>query len=290
MVIPISVAGGMACSCCEWLLLRPNASSLSEPTEGITLSWMKHPLTRNLEVDDPETTRRRRAIIRQKRFLFKLYTEWYACIRDAVPSGNEKVVELGSGAGFFKEIMPEAITTEVLALEGIDVRLPADGGLPFEDRSLRAIVMTDVLHHLRFPRRFFHEASRCVRPGGTVVMIEPWVTKWSRFIYSRFHDEPFLPESQTWELPHKGPLSGANGALPWMIFKRDRERFETEFPEWQVDKIQPMMPFAYLLSGGVSMPAFCPGCFYGLWRAVERALGPIERSMAMFALIVLVRS
>jgi len=45
--------------------------------------------------------------------------------------------------------------------------------LPFADDTLRAIVMTDVLHHLQNLRRFFKEASRCVEVGGKVIMIEP---------------------------------------------------------------------------------------------------------------------
>ena len=37
------------------------------------------------------------------------------------------------------------------------------------------------------------------------------------------------------------------------MFVRDRERFAREFPEWQVRVIEPMMPFRYVLSGGVSL-------------------------------------
>jgi len=44
------------------------------------------------------------------------------------------------------------------------------------DGSLRAIVMTDVLHHIPNVESFFAEAARCVRPGGVIVMIEPWLT------------------------------------------------------------------------------------------------------------------
>src|SRR5262249_31802772 len=39
------------------------------------------------------------------------------------------------------------------------------------------------------------QATRCVRSGGVVAMIEPWVTPWSRFVYTRLHHEPFQPET-----------------------------------------------------------------------------------------------
>jgi SAM-dependent methyltransferase len=254
------------------------------------MSFLAHPLTRGLDVDDPKTTELRRQIIKQKRFLFKLYSEWYFLIGENLPAVDGKIVELGSGAGFLKEVMPDVITTEVLPLDGIDVQLPADGTLPFADNSLRAIVMTDVLHHIRTPRSFLREATRCVREGGAIVMIEPWVTAWSRFVYSRLHDEPFRPDSPEWEFPEQGPLSGANGALPWIIFERDREQFEKEFPEWQIQKMQPMMPLSYLLSGGVSMRALFPGVMYQPVRALERDFKGLEENMAMFAVITLLRS
>ena len=89
-------------------------------------------------------------------------------------------------------------------------------------------------------------------------MIEPWVSPWSRFIYSRFHHEPFRPETPDWEFPRGGPLSAANMALPWVMLVRDREMFDREFPQWRVRRIHPFMPFRYLLSGGVSMRSLAP--------------------------------
>jgi len=82
-------------------------------------------------------------------------------------------------------------------------------------------------------------------------------------------------------------LSGANSALPWIIFDRDRTRFEREFPEWQIHTIKPFMPFRYLLSGGVSMHSLMPGWSFALWRNLENLLRPWMKSLAMFALIVL---
>ncbi len=252
--------------------------------------WLLHPATRGMDVDDPQTTERRRAIIRNKRFLFQLYEEWYGLIRRHLPSGADPVVELGSGAGFMKEWIPGLVTTDVLPVAGVDRVLPATGILPFADGSLRAIVMTDVLHHIGTPERFFTEAARVVRPGGAIVMIEPWVTPWSRFVYGHFHSEPFRPEAEQWGFPDQGPLSGANGALPWILFVRDRSKFERQFPEWSPTRIEPLMPFAYLLSGGVSLRSLAPGWAYRPCRVLERALGPVGKRSAMFALITLVRN
>jgi hypothetical protein len=120
-------------------------------------------------------------------------------------------------------------------------------------------------------------------------MIEPWVTPWSRIIYGRLHHEPFEPETASWSIAGSGHLSGANGALPWIIFERDRTLFENEFPGWRIERIIPMMPFVYLLSGGVSLRSFVPGWSFAAIRGLERAFSPWRRHLAMFALIVLRR-
>jgi SAM-dependent methyltransferase len=254
---------------------------------GLT-RWLEHPLTRGLDVDDPRTTRLRRRILAEKRFLRRIYEEWYVAIAAALPPGDRPVLELGSGAGFLADFVPRLVRSEVFQTPGIDLVL--DGlALPFAAGALRGIAMTNVLHHLPRPVRFFAEAARCVGPGGVVTMIEPWVTPWSRWVYTRLHPEPFLPEASEWEIPAGGPLSGANGALPWILFQRDRDRFEREAPEWRVRSVEPIMPVRYLVSGGISLRTLAPAASFPLWRGFERALSPVAGRLAMFAHVVLER-
>ncbi len=250
--------------------------------------WLAHPLLRDLDVDDPRTTALRRQIIRDNRFLRQIYQEWYGALIASLPQGFGSVLELGSGAGFLAEMIPGLITSEVFWCEHI--RFVVDGRrLALRDAQLRAIVMTDVLHHVPDVRAFLAEAARCVRSGGALVLIEPWVTRWSRIVYSRLHHEPFRPQTPDWEVPAQGPLSSANGALPWIVFERDRVQFEREFPQWRIATIKPFMPFRYLVSGGVSLRALMPGWTFGAWRGLERMIDPWMKTWAMFALIVLRR-
>ncbi|MBI5844279.1 MAG: methyltransferase domain-containing protein [Deltaproteobacteria bacterium] len=242
-----------------------------------------------LDPDAPETTLARREIIRGKGFLERLYRFWYEEIARLLPEGPGRVLEIGSGAGFLGEVIPDAITSEVFPVPGISLLADAQA-LPFRARSLKAVVMADVFHHIPDCARFLDSAAGCVREGGAVIMIEPWVTPFSRLIYGNFHHEPFDPDAQSWAFPSSGPLSGANGALPWMVFHRDREEFMKRFPCWRVDFIKPDMPFSYLLSGGVSMRSLLPGAAFAPVRSIEGLLKPFMDKLALFAVIRLRRT
>lgn len=231
----------------------------------------------------------RRQIIRTKPFLRRIYEEWYALVLESLPPGPGPVLELGSGAGFLGEIAPGVISSELFVCPGI--RLVADAQrLPAATASLRAIAMVDVFHHLPDCGLFLREAARCTRPGGALVAIEPWVSWWSRFVYGRLHHEPFLPETTEWKFPASGPLSGANGALPWIVFERDRLVFEAAYPQWRIEQVRPIMPFRYLLSGGVGSRASAPAWTYRLAIALERLAELATGNVAMFAHVVLTRS
>ena len=258
-------------------------------TEGLIRRWLSHPLSRDLDIDDPAVVAIRRRIIQEKASLRDIYHDWYESVLNGISQGPEPLLELGSGAGFLVDYVPELITSDILRIP--DVSVVMDGhAFPFGRGTLRGVVMINVLHHLSRPCRFFEEAARCVRPGGTISMIEPWVTRWSRFVYGRFHHEPFDAETREWDFPSTGPLSGANEALPWIIFHRDRARFEQRFPEWRLKDIRLSMPFRYLLSGGLSLRTLVPYRSFRTVRRLEDRMGPWMGSWAMFASIVLVRS
>ena len=249
---------------------------------------LEHPMTRGMDIDDPSTTDLRNEIIQSKPVLKTIYEEWYNLICGHLPAVQGPILELGSGGGFLQQRIPDLITSEVFTCR--NARLVLDGQLlPFRSQTLRAVVMTNVLHHIPKPAAFLAEASRCLRPGGSVLMIEPWVSGWSRTIYSRLHHEPFDTRQEGWSHGFGGPLSGANGALPWIIFERDRSRFERELPSLTIDQIRPFMPFRYLLSGGVSMRQLLPTFLDPASASVEHALRPWMKHWAMFAFIALTR-
>ena len=246
------------------------------------LRMLQDPHAIGVDLDSPENTIKRINFIKSKIFLKNLYMDWYRLQRNVLPDGEGEVLELGSGGGFFHEVAP-SISTDVFYMPQLDIVLRAEG-LPFKDRSLRAITMTNVLHHIPDVTAFFAEAARVLRPGGVIAMIEPWITPWSKWVYKNLHHEPFDLETMEWSFPPGGPLSSANEALPYIIFERDKPRFNAAFPKLQLQSIRILMPFSYLFSGGVSFRSLMPGFLYRFVRTCE---SQFEHLSGMFSFIVL---
>ena len=76
-------------------------------------------------------------------------------------------------------------------------------------------------------------------------------------------------------------------AMPWAIFFRDREVYESRFPDLAVDRVELHTVLLYVLSGGVSMRSLAPGFLFQPLRALERLLP--GRTFASMMTVELVR-
>ncbi len=248
------------------------------------MDLLKLPKANNIDdLDDPSATMLHAEIINSKGFLKKLYIDFYRILKQKLPESAKTIVELGSGAGFIKEIIPSAMTSDVLDLPGLDYTFSALE-MPFDDASVDAFIMMDVLHHIPDTTLFFQEADRCLVPGGKIIMIEPANTPWSRFIYKNFHHEEFNTQAD-WTLSGSGPLSQANGAIPWIVFNRDREKFLDRFPAFEIIEIKNHTPVRYLLSGGFTLRQLAPSWTYGFFKIIEHLASPAKNITGMFQTI-----
>ncbi len=238
-------------------------------------------------LDSPETTEAHNRLIRSKPFLRKIYEDYYRFLATRLNTAAAgPCIEIGSGGGFIRDLIPDVICSDLVRVSSVQMTFSALE-LPFQTQSLGAICMINVLHHLARPRSFFAEASRCLMPGGKVLMIEPAHTQFSRFIFQNFHHEPFVPEQQAWELPPGGRMTSANDALPWIIFSRDRDTFEREFPELRIAQVNLIHPLRYLISGGLSRHSLLPAQLYPAVDLIERLISPLNPLLAMFMQIEL---
>ena len=100
-----------------------------------------------------------------------LYQRWYERVRAELPDrALGRWIEIGSGPGLARELIPELELSDVVQAPWHAHRLAAES-LPFGDGQVGALVLFDVLHHLRSPARVpvrGHAGAGAGRPGGAV--------------------------------------------------------------------------------------------------------------------------
>jgi SAM-dependent methyltransferase len=260
---------------------------------GLLASWLRdrlaHRLARGVDLDSAEATALHARLIREKPFLRQLYSHYYdqyeAAVARATPGGI--VLEVGAGAGFYRQVRPSVVSLDLRPGAQVDL-IGSALSIPLRAASTSAVLLLNVLHHLPDPAAFFRECERVLKPGGRVCLIEPYAGPLSRRLIRPLHHEPWN-EAGGWTLPPSGPLTGANMALPSIIFRRDLSRYQTEFPHLPVDRFRLHTIVLYLLSGGVSMRSFAPGAAFMPMLALERLLAPAGRLLASMMTVELVK-
>jgi SAM-dependent methyltransferase len=240
-------------------------------------------MTRTLSLDDPARAELLKRRIQGKGFLRRFYGEVYSRYAESLARcpAEGVALELGSGMGFVKERLPRVHKTDVLLYPGLDGVVDATH-LPFEDASLRFIGMLDVFHHIPDVGAFLAEAERCLRPGGRIFIVDQYPGWLSEPLYRYVHTEPYRPEAPRWRFDTTGPLSGANGALAWIVFRRDLRVFESRFPRLRLEMYRPHSPLRYWISGGLKAWTLVPGTAFPLATSVDRMIARIWPRMSSF--------
>ncbi|MFH1293984.1 MAG: class I SAM-dependent methyltransferase [Pseudomonadota bacterium] len=231
----------------------------------------------------------RREIWKSKEVIRRLYYTWYRLIANALRRG--KTLELGGGSGNLKEFLPDAITSDVIFAPWLDAVLDAHG-IPFKKSSLENIVLFDVLHHLKAPAVFFREAERVLRPGGRIVLVEPYVSWLSFFVYRFLHQEGMDWWTDPLKMKHpknNDPFHG-NQAIPTLIFEKHLREFKRMFPHLRIILKKKTDSLIYPLSGGFHHPSLCPLFLTKALEYMEDLMQPICRFTAFRLFLVLEKS
>ena len=245
------------------------------------MSWLKEPQLRGQVSGTAQFFATQKAIIHQRPLLKWCYDDWYARLRADAQSVTKPglLVELGSGGSYLKELEPSLITSDVVA--DVADRVIDARQLPFPDNSVKALFLTHVFHHIPDVTAFFAEAQRVLVPGGVISMIEVAHSPFARFFFKNFHHEPYRDECAEWSFAQTDSMMDSNQALSWMVFVRDRARFEKLFPQLKVETTANLPWLAYLLSGGVTMRNVIPGFLNAPIWGVEYLISPLAPVFAL---------
>ena len=233
---------------------------------------------------------RNREAWQRKPLLQDIYRRFYRLIAGHIDqSAPGLVVELGSGMGTIKEVIPQCITTDLFPNPWLD-RQENAYRLSFADGSVSHLILFDVWHHLRYPGTALREFHRVLAPGGRVILFEPAASWTGRLVYHLFHHEPVGVKAPTvWQAPagfsaddvDYYAIQASATRHFWWGEARDR------LAGWRVARVQPIASFAYLTSGGFSGPRLGGPFLAILMRGLDFVTSPFPRLFAARLLIVL---
>jgi Methyltransferase domain len=252
------------------------------------------PGTVGLDLEGPERLVVHKQILAGKPMLGEVFREDHELLMDidrrTFGSTPGLRVELGAGVAPVSMSFPEVLATDVVDGPGLDRVLDAQA-MDLPGASVRALYGQNCFHHFPDPGRFLGEAERVLAPGGGVVLIEPYYGPAASLLYERlFATESFDKDMPGWQSAAAGSMRGANQALSYIVFVRDRAIFDRDFPGLELVQSHPLDNWVrYLLSGGLNFRQLVPRRSIPVLKAIERALHPAGRVLALHHVIVLRR-
>jgi len=223
-----------------------------------------------------------------------VYTDYYRRMVAEMPTGKPRLLEIGAGSGHSVDVLGEhdIHRLDILPTPWVDTVADAHD-LPFEDGSFDGIFFIDVLHHLSDPVGFFREASRVLRPGGRIAMIEPGITPISWLFYNFLHQEPVdmgIDPLEPQAFGEAGDPFLSNQAIPTLLFKRQENRIGLveKVPELHSLKRNWLSLFAFPMSGGFKgWSLLSEGMAAPILRLEEKVMPALGLLMAFRLFVVL---
>ncbi len=254
---------------------------------------LKDPRLEGIAEDSPQFLTEHQKILKTKPMMRNVFLDFYHTLRNidqTVFTAEGKRLEVGAGVSFFKEVYSDVLVTDLKQAAHLDQVVDAQN-LPFKNDSLRAIYGINCFHHFPDVKKFFAEVIRCTPVGGGAILIEPYYGRFARLLYKHLHhSETFDANQAEWSLPPQiGPQPRpTNQALSYIVFVRDRKKFEAEFPDLELVMIQPFRNYLqYLLSGGLNFHQLVPDFLVPGVRGLEFLLSPFQRALALHHVIVI---
>ena len=196
---------------------------------------------------------KKNSIWNEKTLLREIYTDFYKVIKENLVANNYgEIVELGSGIGKIKEIIPECICTDYIDSSYIDNAENAYD-LSYKDGSVSNLILFDVFHHLQYPGDALKEFHRVLASSGRLLIFEPCLSVLGVLVYGLFHEEPLgvfnkiewnrIPDSTFFENEYYAAQGNASRIFFW-------EKCSRITKTWKVLKIIKIPAISYVASGG----------------------------------------
>ncbi len=226
----------------------------------------------------------------EKPLLGMVYRDLFDKMLPFMVDGKDgKTIELGSGIGQIKEILPNCITTDMFPNERID-QVESVYDLSFADEELSNVIMLHVFHHLRYPGTALGELYRVIKPGGRVIILEPYISLLGRLVYGPLHHEAIgMKDVIEWDAPMEfssedDSYYAAQGNATRIFWKHEIIR---ALDGWGSVSIKRYSAIPYILSGGYSKPQMYPTWALGIMKGIDKVCNLVPALFGTCIVVVL---
>ena len=252
---------------------------------------LSDPLLDGMDVDGVSRLDLHRKMLTKKRMLRDVFTEFHHLFKKLDQqffTGKGAEVELGAGISPIRESFPDVLATDIVDAPHLDKVINAEA-MDLADNSVRVIYGQNCFHHFPHPDKFLFELERVLIPGGGAILLEPYYGPFASFLFKRlFRTEGFDKTFPSWETPVAGPMNGANQALSYIIFIRDRADFERAHPQLKIVHQELCRNhMKYLLSGGLNFRQMLPDWMSPVVELVQFVFSPLNRWTSLHHIMVI---
>lgn len=238
----------------------------------------------NIEIDQNRVAWERKPVL--QRAYRDFHRRIAAHVDQSIPG---KIVELGSGIGNIRDVIPNCLRTDLFANPWLD-QVENAYALSFADGEVSHLIMFDVFHHLQHPGTALRECRRVLAGRGRLIIFDPYISLTGRIVYGPLHHEPIgddraiVANAPSSFDPRDHSYYAAQGNATRVFWKHHAPEV---FEGWDVIERERIGAWAYALTGGYSKPQLYPTALYPMVRGFDRVAEMLPDLLALRALIVL---
>ena len=165
-------------------------------------------------------------------------------------------LELGSGIAASKDFIKcsNFLSSDYSDSIWLDIKNVNALDTGFSDDQFDFVIVSNTIHHLAFPKKFFQEAHRILKPGGKLLIQDIYTSFMMRVLLRvtkhEGYDETINVYSEQIPCNELYDPWSANCSIPKLLFK-SKDKFELELPNWEIIHYKNVEFLSFANSGGV---------------------------------------